>query len=153
MDMELIKNVIALMKENDLREFDVEEKDFKLSLKRGPQDAAPSAWAPPMMPLPPMMPAAQAAAPVPEAPGTSEDSLPAITSPMVGTFYRSSSPDAEPFVKVGSTVTKDSVVCIIEAMKVMNEIKAEMSGTVTKILVENATAVQFGQKLFVISPN
>ena len=77
-------------------------------------------------------------------------SLMPIPSPLVGTFYRASSPDADPFVQVGSRVNKDTVVCIIEAMKVMNEIKAETSGVVKRILIENATAVQFGEPMFLI---
>lgn len=76
-----------------------------------------------------------------------------IQSPLVGTFYRASAPDADPFVAVGTRVTKDSVVCIIEAMKVMNEIKAETSGVIKKILVENATAVQYGQPMFLVEPS
>ncbi|MFY9376075.1 MAG: acetyl-CoA carboxylase biotin carboxyl carrier protein, partial [Kiritimatiellia bacterium] len=79
-----------------------------------------------------------------------EENLTPIPSPLVGTFYRASSPDADPFVQVGSRVNKDTVVCIIEAMKVMNEIKAETSGVVKRILIENATAVQFGEPMFLI---
>ncbi|HRV31203.1 MAG TPA: acetyl-CoA carboxylase biotin carboxyl carrier protein, partial [Kiritimatiellia bacterium] len=79
-----------------------------------------------------------------------EENLTPIPSPLVGTFYRVSSPDADPFVQVGSRVNKDTVVCIIEAMKVMNEIKAETSGVVKRILIENATAVQFGEPMFLI---
>jgi len=160
MDMELIKSIIALMKKNDLSEFDLEEKDFKLVLKRNSNNEmdsrmwipAPVAVAPPAaIPSAPTAPVSPAAAPTESA--APVDTLPAILSPMVGTFYRSSSPDVEPFVKVGDHITKDSVVCIIEAMKVMNEIKAEITGTIQKILIENATAVQFGQKLFVVSPD
>ncbi|MGB4241174.1 MAG: acetyl-CoA carboxylase biotin carboxyl carrier protein, partial [Kiritimatiellia bacterium] len=79
-----------------------------------------------------------------------DESLTPIPSPLVGTFYRASSPDADPFVQVGSRVNKDTVVCIIEAMKVMNEIKAETSGVIKRILVENATAVQYGEPMFLI---
>ncbi|NLG34040.1 MAG: acetyl-CoA carboxylase biotin carboxyl carrier protein [Lentisphaerae bacterium] len=151
MDLDRIKNVIELMREHELNEFAIEEKDFKLSLKRGGGMA--------MMPAPMMMagstgpvasaPAAAPAAPAPESPAADENLTP-IPSPLVGTFYRASSPDADPFVAVGSRVNKDTVVCIIEAMKVMNEIKAETSGVIKKILVENATAVQFGQPMFLI---
>ena len=105
-----------------------------------------------MMAAPQMMaPSAPAAAPVAAAPAPAavEAGTP-ITSPLVGTFYRAGSPDAEPFVTVGSRVSKDTVVCIIEAMKVMNEIKAEASGVIKKIMVENATVVQFGQPMFLI---
>ena len=149
MDIDRIKSVIDLMREHELCEFAIEEKDFKLSLKRG----SPAV----MMAVPQQMaaaPAAPAAAPAPAAPAAApaaavEAGTP-ITSPLVGTFYRAGSPDAEPFVTVGSRVSKDTVVCIIEAMKVMNEIKAETSGVVKKILVENATVVQFGQPMFLI---
>ena len=149
MDIDRIKSVIDLMREHELCEFAIEEKDFKLSLKRG----SPAV----MMAVPQQMaaaPAAPAAAPAPAAPAAApaaavEAGTP-ITSPLVGTFYRAGSPDAEPFVTVGSRVSKDTVVCIIEAMKVMNEIKAEASGVIKKILVENATVVQFGQPMFLI---
>jgi acetyl-CoA carboxylase biotin carboxyl carrier protein len=95
---------------------------------------------------------APAALPPPAAapPPPAEEELTPIASPLVGTFYRASSPDADPFVSVGARVNKDTVVCIIEAMKVMNEIKAETSGVIKKILVENATAVQFGQPMFLV---
>ena len=142
MDIDRIKSVIDLMREHELCEFAIEEKDFKLSLKRG----SPAV----MMAVPQQMaaaPAAPAAAPAPAAPAAAPAAAEAgtpITSPLVGTFYRAGSPDAEPFVTVGSRVSKDTVVCIIEAMKVMNEIKAEASGVIKKILVEN------GQPMFLI---
>ena len=149
MDIDRIKSVIDLMCERELCEFAIEEKDFKLSLKRG----SPAV----LMSAPMMAPAtAPAAAPAAAAPATApatpaaDDKLTPIPSPLVGTFYRAGSPDADPFVAVGSRVNKDTVVCIIEAMKVMNEIKAEASGVIKKILVENATAVQFGQPMFLI---
>ena len=146
MDMDRIKSVIDLMREHELCEFAIEEKDFKLSLKRGSGAS--------MMMVPQAMPsagvaAAAAAAPAPAAPAA-EELLTPIASPLVGTFYRAGSPDADPFVQVGSRVSKDTVVCIIEAMKVMNEIKAEASGVIKKILIENATVVQFGQPMFLI---
>ncbi|MGD9781394.1 MAG: acetyl-CoA carboxylase biotin carboxyl carrier protein [Kiritimatiellia bacterium] len=147
MDIDRIKTVIDLMREHELNEFAIEEPDFKLSLKRGLAGGMMMAPMQMAAPVPaPAAPAAAAAAPVPAA----EESLTPIPSPLVGTFYRASSPDADPFVAVGSRVGKDTVVCIIEAMKVMNEIKAETSGVIQKILVENATAVQFGQPMFLI---
>lgn len=153
MDIDRVKSVIELMREHDLNEFAIEEPDFKLTLKRG--GAAPAVMmAPQMMAAPAAAPAAAAPAPAPAAPAapaaSADDSLTPIPSPLVGTFYRAGSPDADPFVSVGSRVGKDTVVCIIEAMKVMNEIKAETSGVIKKILVENATAVQFGQPMFLI---
>lgn len=150
MDMDRIKTVIDLMREHELTEFAIEEPDLKLTLKRGGampamMMAAPQMMAPAAAPAPAPA-AAPAAAPAP----APEDELTPIPSPLVGTFYRANSPDADPFVSVGSRVNKDTVVCIIEAMKVMNEIKAETNGTIQKILVENATAVQFGQPMFLI---
>ena len=151
MDIDRVKCVIELMREHDLNEFAIEEPDFKLTLKRGgaAMMMAPQRMAPAMAPA-----AATAAAPAPAAPAapaaSADDGLTPIPSPLVGTFYRAGSPDADPFVAVGSRVNKDTVVCIIEAMKVMNEIKAETSGVIKKILVENATAVQFGQPMFLI---
>ena len=150
MDIDRIKGVIDLMREHELCEFAIEEKDFKLTLKRG--SGATVMMAPQMM-TQAMAPAAvPAAAPAPAAPAApaADDNLIPIPSPLVGTFYRATSPDAEPLVTVGGRVNKDTVVCIIEAMKVMNEIKAETSGVIKKILVENATAVQFGQPMFLI---
>lgn len=144
MDMQQIKSVIGLMREENLSEFAIEEDGFKLSLKRGGVAPLSVAAAPAAAPVPAAPAPAPAAAPAPD------DGLEKIKAPLVGTFYRASSPDADPFVKVGSTVTKDTVVGIIEAMKVMNEIKAETSGVVKKVLVDNAMAVQYGQPLFLV---
>jgi len=147
MDMDRIKAVIDLMSENELSEFTIEEQDFKLSLKRGgavQMVAAPLATAPAAA-----APAPEASAPAVEAPAPEDDLMP-IDAPLVGTFYRAGSPDAEPFASVGTAVNKDTVICIIEAMKVMNEIKAETSGVIKKVLIENATAVQFGEPMFLI---
>ena len=147
MDIDRIKTVIDLMREHELNEFAIEEPDFKLTLKRG---GAAMMMAPQMMAAPAAPAPAPAAAAAPAPAASADDSLTPIPSPLVGTFYRAGSPDADPFVAVGSRVNKDTVVCIIEAMKVMNEIKAETSGVIKKILVENATAVQFGQPMFLI---
>ncbi|HOU21188.1 MAG: acetyl-CoA carboxylase biotin carboxyl carrier protein [Kiritimatiellae bacterium] len=148
MDMDRINKVIELMREHDLCEFSIEEEDFKLTLKRG-QLAAPV-----QVPPAAAVPAGEPCAGSPAAPvSAAEANLVPIQSPLVGTFYRASAPDADPFVAVGTRVTKDSVVCIIEAMKVMNEIKAETSGVIKKILVENATAVQYGQPMFLVEPS
>lgn len=150
MDLERIKSVIDLMSANDLSEFSIEEKDFKLSLKRGRDPVVVAT--PAMMAAPPPLSVAPAEAAPAAAVSTAaaEDNWTPIPSPLVGTFYRASSPDADPFVQVGSRVNKDTVVCIIEAMKVMNEIKAETSGVVKRILIENATAVQYGEPMFLI---
>ena len=154
MDIDRIKSVIDLMREHDLNEFAIEEPDFKLTLKRGGPAPAVMMAPPQMLASAAPAPAAPAPAAAPAAPAapaaSADDSLTPIPSPLVGTFYRAGSPDADPFVSVGSRVNKDTVVCIIEAMKVMNEIKAETSGVIKKILIENATAVQFGQPMFLI---
>lgn len=154
MDMDNIKQIVGLMKENELSEFELEEENFRISIKRkNGQDtpllvsAAPS---PMVLPTPPATAAAGAARPA--ALAAEDSSLVFIRTPIVGTFYRSPAPDAEPFVTIGQEVDTETVVCIIEAMKVMNEIKAEVRGVVRKILVENATAVQFDQPLFQIEP-
>jgi len=148
-ELKEIRTLIDLMKKNGLSVFKMERDDFKITLKT-PEGVQPPVQVPPLAPAvaptpqPPAAAAAPAAAPAPASdPDTKE-----ITSPMVGTFYTSPSPDAAPFVKVGQTISADSVVCIIEAMKVMNEIKAEVSGTVVEICGENGKPVQFGQPLF-----
>lgn len=135
------------MKRSEISEFEIEEKDFKLRLCRkngetqiihaaAPLAAAPAAAAP--------APAAPTAAAAP----VEEKGISMVTSPMVGTFYTAASPESPAFAKVGSKVGADSIVCIIEAMKVMNEIQSEISGTITEILVENGAAVEYGQPLF-----
>jgi len=149
MELKEIKKVVELMKENDLSEFSLEEENFKLQLKRGGNQITQIMSAPQQMVAAPVIaPVAPAAA----AEVAVDDGLVEITSPMVGTFYRSPSPDSDMFAEVGTVVNKDSVVCIVEAMKVMNEIKADVTGTIKKILVDNATPVQFGQPLFLVDP-
>jgi acetyl-CoA carboxylase biotin carboxyl carrier protein len=140
-DLKEIKSIIDLMKKNSLSEFELEEKDFKIKLKR-PIGAAYAHLARPAAPTPAMTSPATAAGN-----GDAE-----IKSPMIGTFYRTPSPDAAPYVEVGSEVGPDTVVCIIEAMKVMNEIKAETRGIITALVAENAKPVEFGQPLFKIRP-
>lgn len=154
MKIEEIKTIVKLMSENDLTEFKIEAEDMHLCIKRGGQNANPiiaqtlspvvAAPASPVVSAAPA-PAAPAAPAVPAAPAGQT-----IDSPIVGTFYRSSAPGVEAFVKVGSKVEPDTTVCIIEAMKVMNEIKAEKSGVIKEILVENGQPVEYGQPLFVI---
>ena len=150
MDLKDIKAIIDLMKKNSISEFELERQDFKIKLKRGgtavayPDEPAGTAYAPVAM-----IPAASAAPPAMAA-GSSTDLE--IKSPMIGTFYRAPSPEAANYVEVGTEVNPDTVVCIIEAMKVMNEIKAEVKGVVTQMLMENAKPVEFGQPLFKIRP-
>lgn len=156
MDLKDIKAVIDLMKKNSVSEFELEKQDFKIRLKRGISGGvvgmSPSDDSQPMMANPPV-PAALPMA------GTPTGALPAaapvdaeIKSPMIGTFYRAPSPESADYVEVGSEVNPDTVVCIIEAMKVMNEIKAEVRGVVTQVLVESAKPVEFGQPLFKFRP-
>ncbi len=139
------------MKKNSLSEFEMENEGFKIKLRRAASEGKPDEvqvqhYLPPVVPAPTEAPAA-APAPVPE-----QSAEPEIKSPMIGTFYRKPSPESEAYVEVGDTVTADTVVCIIEAMKVMNEIKAEMSGVITEILVEDGRPVEFGQALFRVRP-
>lgn len=144
MDSDEIRKLIDLMSAHDLVELEVESEGRRVKLRRREPKmrevevvtAAPAA----------SHPAAAAAATAPSSNGT------VFKSPLVGTFYRGPKPDADPFVDVGEPVTADKVLCIIEAMKVMNEIKAEMSGTVREVLAKNGQAVQFGEPLFIIDP-
>jgi len=153
-DLEEIKQIIALMKRNELTEFELEREGSKIRVKRGYNGGAHGTHVEgvPMVAMPPAVSAAAPVAIAAPAAAPKEAAAPAnvaeIKSPMVGTFYRSPSPEAASFVEVGSEVGPDTVVCIIEAMKVMNEIKAEVKGVVTEVLVENAKAVEFGQVLF-----
>lgn len=153
MDISEIKKIVELMQEHDVSKFELEEESFRLALVRGAADDIKMVSPlPAAAPLPAAPPAPAAAAPAAAPAAEEDDGSAEIKSPIVGTFYRSSSPDSDPFVKVGDTVDKDSVVCIVEAMKVMNEIKAEVKGKITKILVENASPVVYGQPLFKITP-
>lgn len=148
MELKDIKSLIDLMKKNDLTELRIERQDFKIALKRGIETVIPAivpqVYAPAAAPH-----LAAASAPVGEsAPAAAPPSGKEIVSPMVGTFYLTPSPESPAYAEIGTVVTPDTVVCIIEAMKVMNEIKAEVSGTITEILAENGKPVQFGQPLF-----
>ena len=151
MELEQIRAIIAMMKENDLSEFSMEQDGLKIRIKRGPEGFQQAVTLPPPVPTPPVgIPVVTAAPVAPPTPPAPAAGIEHITSPMVGTFYRAPSPDAPPYVEVGQQVDPETVVCIIEAMKVMNEIKAEMTGVITEILAENAKPVEFGQKLFVV---
>jgi acetyl-CoA carboxylase biotin carboxyl carrier protein len=155
-DLKDIKAIIDLMKKNAISEFEMEKQDFKIRLKRGLNGGTPVSSLdefPPAVAVaaPTQIPVATtpaAATPPPVATGEVE-----IKSPMIGTFYRAPSPEAASYVEVGTDVNADTVVCIIEAMKVMNEIKAEVKGVVTQVLVENAKPVEFGQPLFKVRPS
>ena len=135
------------MKKHDLSVFEIEKEGFRLKLEKGPSVQAAAAV--PLTVAGPSEAASAAAETTPAAPKAIESvPLKEIVSPMVGTFYRGPSPDAPAFVDVGKSVTEDTVVCIIEAMKVMNEIKAETSGIIAEVMAENGKPVQFGQVLF-----
>ena len=155
MDLKDIKAIIDLMKKNSISEFELERQDFKIRLKRGPNAGAIPIQYDEMPTLAAPFPAAAlssgTATTAVQAPsgGASEVE---IKSPMIGTFYRAPSPEAASYIDIGSEVNPDTVVCIIEAMKVMNEIKAEAKGVVTQVLVDNAKPVEFGQPLFKIRP-
>lgn len=149
-DVGRVRRLVELMQEHDLAEVDLRQGEQRIRLRRGVE--APVIAAAPMPTNPaaaspaPIPAAAAAPPPGPEAPAAADG--PVISSPMVGTFYVSASPEAAPFVKVGDQVGADTTVCIIEAMKVFNEIPAEASGKIAAVLVENGAAVEFGQPLF-----
>ena len=161
MKIDEIKTIVKLMSDNDLTEFKIESEEMTLCLRR----AARQQTAPAPVFVPAAVPAAASAVPIPAAvPAVQElpraasadsgraslNPAKVIESPTVGTFYRSSAPGAEPFVKVGSHVEADTTVAVVEAMKVMNEIKAEKSGVIKEILLENGQPVEYGQPLFVL---
>ena len=163
MDIKEIKAIVDLMKKNSMTEFEMEKGDFKIRLqrdassgKRGPTPESVIVQAPavaqttplPVPATPVSMPAAAETGSAPAATGSTE-----VKSPMIGTFYRRPSPDADSYAEIGTQVEADTVVCIIEAMKVMNEIKAEARGVITEILIEDAKPVEYGQILFRIEPN
>ena len=155
-DIRKLKELVRLMVTNDLSELDLRDEQQQVTVKRGGNQAQPViqqvAPAVPAVAAPAAAPAAvappAAAAPEPAA----DDGLVPIESPMVGTFYAKPNPEKPNFVSVGDSIGPDSVVCLIEAMKIFNEIKAERSGTVAKVLVENGDAVEFGQPLLLIKP-
>jgi len=151
-DVESIRQLLALMGEHDLVELEIEQGDLAVRLRK----AGSAVAAVPVVAAPvPVAAAPVAAAAAPPAPAAAPagERMPTINSPMVGTFYPSPSPDAAPFVQPGDRVSEDTVVCLIEAMKVFNEIQAEMSGTVERVLAKGAQAVEFGQPLFVVRPD
>jgi len=149
-----IKAIIDLMKKNSITEFELEEKDSKLRLKRGLNGVAPAPQADDsfqMVPVPVSNPMAVIATTPVTATVVNTGEID-IKSPMIGTFYRSPSPESASYVEPGTEVGPETVVCIIEAMKVMNEIKAEVKGVITQMLVENGKPVEFGQPLFKVRP-
>ena len=154
MEFDEIKQILEMMREHELAEFELERDDFKIRLKK--QSAGQWTVAAAPAPLPVMMASAppSAAAPASPAPAADDDmEFAVVKSPIVGTFYRATEPGAKPYADVGDTVKKGQVLCIIEAMKLMNEINAECDGQVVKVYVENGQAVQYGERLFAIKPH
>jgi acetyl-CoA carboxylase biotin carboxyl carrier protein len=157
-DIRKLESLVRLMVENDLTELDLKDGEETVTVKRGGKPvviaAAPVAAAPAPAPAPVAAPAATPAAAPAAAPAADDDAgCIAVESPMVGTFYATPGPDKPPFAQVGTQVGPDSIVCLVEAMKIFNEIKAEKSGTIHKILVKSGQPVEFGQKLFLIKPS
>ena len=155
MNIKEIKAIVDLMKKNAVSEFEMEEGDLKIKLRREPNEKRKGAVGvvqeTPVIVHAPAV-ATTASAPVTPVPEPITEGL-EVKSPMIGTFYRRPSPDSDPFVDVGTAVEPDAIVCIIEAMKVMNEIKAEVKGVIAEMLVEDGKPVEYGQALFRIEPN
>ncbi len=149
-DIRKLKELVKLMVNNDLAEIDLRDPDEQVTLRRhGENVVVPQMSAPPVAPV---VAAAPVATAIQEPEATAVMSGEEIASPMVGTFYVAADPDAPAFIKIGDTVSKDTTVCIIEAMKIFNEIKAQCAGTVSQVLVENGEPVEFGQPLFIVTP-
>ncbi|MFD2873071.1 acetyl-CoA carboxylase biotin carboxyl carrier protein [Mucilaginibacter ximonensis] len=156
MDIKQIQDLIRFVSKSGVNEVSIEQKDFKITIKTAQEptvvhatipSAAPVAAAPVQA-----LPAAAPAAATPAAPAADTSNYITIKSPMIGTFYRSAGPDKPMFVNVGDEVSTGSVVCIIEAMKLFNEIESEVSGRIVKILVDNASPVEYDQPLFLVEP-
>ena len=153
-DFEEIRKVISLLEEKNLSAFELEVEGFKLKLARAAAAPAPSAVlaaVQPEAPAPQVLTINGAAAP-PAPAAEADKSLQVVVSPMVGTFYRAPDPTSAPFVDIGDSVKKGQTLCIIEAMKLMNEIESDVDGTVVEVFVENAKPVEYNQKLFAIKP-
>jgi acetyl-CoA carboxylase biotin carboxyl carrier protein len=154
-NLKQLRALMRLLEKRNVSEFEFEDEHVRLRLTRGgaanpggPAPLAPAAYHVQSAPAAPPSPAPAAAAPAAPAAAASDDNTTYVTSPFVGTFYRSPSPDAPPFVEVGSAIRVGQALCIIEAMKLMNEIEADCTGTIVEILVENGKPVEFGQRLF-----
>ena len=170
MQFKEIQDLLKLVNKSNLTEVEIEQKDFKLKIKRKSPESnviyttqqapvqTPGMPSPTMMPMPApevapeAQPAWQEPRSAPEAQAASQDNLVEFKSPMIGTFYRASSPELPPFAKVGDVVQKGDVLCIIEAMKLFNEIESEIDGKIVKVMVENAQPVEYDQVLFLIDP-
>jgi acetyl-CoA carboxylase biotin carboxyl carrier protein len=150
MNLKEIREILELLKSSDVSEFELGRGDTVLKLRRGPANAP--VLLPPLPPAPPAAPARPAVEPPAAASVPPKPTYKEIVSPIVGTFYRSPAPDAAPFVEVGTRVVKGQVLCIVEAMKIMNQIESDTTGTIAAIIVENAQPVAYGQALFHITP-
>jgi len=160
MDLRKLKTLIDLVSESQVHELEITDTDGKVRIVKGPSGAMQAGMQPMMqVPMQPAMPSMMQAQPAmaSAAPALSEAAADVVAlaghtvkSPMVGSFYRSSSPEAKPFVEIGDTVALGETICIIEAMKILNEIEADKAGVIKKIMVENGAAVEYGQPLFVI---
>jgi len=155
MDLKEIKQILKLMDTHGLTEFTLEKEDEKLVLRRDLTGPAPQQIIHAPAPVAPAPVAAAPAAAAPAEPAVApaeESNFITIESPMVGTFYAAASPDSEPYIQVGQSVGPETTVCIVEAMKIMNEIKAEVSGTIEQVCVQNGQPIEFGQALFKVRP-
>lgn len=157
MDLNLLKRLIRMVERSEITDFEVEEGDLKVKISKTNGTIQQIVAQPQVAAAPQAVPAAPAAAPTPQAEpkeeAKSEDdgkNYYEIRSPIVGTFYRAPAPDADPYVQVGDSITPGSVLCIVEAMKLMNEIESDVSGKIVRILAENATPVEFNQPLFLV---
>jgi len=149
MDLELVKQLIELLESSELDQLEVEEEGLRVRLQK--QGTLPAHF--PSLVMPGAAPPAPSSGATPASePAAAADTV-LIEAPMVGTFYRAPAPDAAPYVEVGDTLSEGTVVCIVEAMKVMNEIKAGVRGTVVEVLVENAQPIEFGQPMFRVKPS
>lgn len=163
MSIQELQELLKLIKRNNLVEFSMKDGDFEIAIKSEQKGGPANQQAPQMMqmpanyiqqaPAPAAAPVAPSVAKAPEDKAADESKLIAIKSPMVGTFYRAPGADKPPFTKVGDRISKGDVVCIVEAMKLFNEIEAEVSGTVVKVLVEDAQPIEYDQVLFMIDPS
>ncbi len=157
-DFQQVRELIAAIAQTDVVELELKSDDFQLKVRKSPPVGAPSGVSPDLSPTPPLPAVPKVAAPpsppaaAPPPPADTSQGV-EITSPMVGTFYRAPAPDEAPFVEAGDRVRSGQVVCIIEAMKLMNEIESEVSGQVTEILVENGEPVEYGQALMRVRPD
>lgn len=147
-EIDRIRKLVELMKEHDLSEVDLRESRQRIRVCRGPKEPPRGAYAPPPPPPPPPPAPTQAAAAAPKGPAADGPNIAVIKCPMVGTFYGRPNPKAEPYIKIGDRVDTTTVVCIIEAMKVFNEIPAEVRGKIVAILCEDGEAVEFDKPLF-----